>query len=81
MLNVAVSQFASLVAADFSPELRERFEAIENTLTNNGEASFEVAIGELSESKASEVAKEIVDLARTYSAVTLLDRRSLEIGQ
>ncbi len=49
LLNVAVSQFAPLVAADFPMELRQRFEAIQNTLTNNGEASFEVAIAELSE--------------------------------
>ena len=71
LLNVAVSQFAPLVAADFPMELQDRFDAIENRLTNNGEASFDIAIAELSESEASEVAQEIVDLARSYSAVTL----------
>ncbi len=80
-MNVAVSQFAPLFAADFPMELQERFDAIENRLTNNGEASFEIAIAELSESEASEVAQEIVDLARCYGVVTLLNSRTLETGQ
>ena len=69
LFNVAISFLWPLDAADFPGGLRETFETIEKTLTNDDKSSFEDSIAALSDDEVEKVVGEILFLARSYKGV------------